>query len=60
MHETSDGNLQGCSFDVYCFGMTLLEITTGKVPYSECGTLSLYKKILSNNKPQNLDYLLNT
>ena len=41
--------------DIYAFGMCLLEITTGKHPYSECqNAAQIYKKVTAGTKPDGL------
>lgn len=43
------------SGDIYSFGMTLLEIVTGRNPYSECANyLQLYRKIYHCGRPQTI------
>ena len=40
------------SCDIYSFGLTLLEIVTGKVPYSECSSIpQIWKKVTLGEKP---------
>ncbi len=39
--------------DIYSFGMALLEITSGKTPYSECDTIpKIWKKVINGIKPK--------
>lgn len=41
--------------DMYAFGMCLLEMNTGRYPYSECeNTAQIYKKVTAGIKPQAL------
>jgi serine/threonine protein kinase len=36
------------SVDIYAFGMALLEMCTGKYPYSECeNAAQIYKKVVA-------------
>ena len=39
--------------DIYSFGMTLIEIISGRTPYSECDTIpKIWKKVLNGVKPE--------
>jgi WNK lysine deficient protein kinase len=39
--------------DIYSFGMALLEIVSGKTPYSECDTIpKIWKKVINGIKPK--------
>ena len=39
--------------DIYSFGMALLEIISGKTPYSECDTIpKIWKKVINGIKPK--------
>lgn len=39
--------------DIYSFGMSLLEMATMEIPYSECDSIAkIYKKVTSGVKPQ--------
>ena len=53
--EVVDGVISSAS-DIYSFGMTLLEIITGKKPYTECLNEAQVCKLVSNQvKPASLD-----
>lgn len=46
----------GPSVDVYAFGMCLLEMCTGKTPYSECKTPGdIYRRVASGIKPYDIE-----
>lgn len=42
--------------DIYAFGMTLLQLSTNKIPYTECKTKEgIWKKLINGEKPFLLD-----
>ncbi|CAK9133376.1 unnamed protein product [Ilex paraguariensis] len=42
--------------DIYSFGMSLLEMATMEIPYSECASIAqIYKKVTTGVKPQALN-----
>lgn len=46
----------GTSIDIYSFGLCILEMCTGDIPYSECKTpMEIYKKVSRRIKPPSLD-----
>lgn len=48
------------SCDIYSFGLTLLEIVTGRVPYSECLTVpQIWKKVTLGEKPNSFNEMPN-
>ncbi|OQS53737.1 pkpA [Ecytonucleospora hepatopenaei] len=46
--------------DIYAFGMTLIQMSTGRMPYSECvDAADIKKHVLSGIPPQALNYIEN-
>lgn len=46
--------------DIYAFGMVVIEICTGKSPYSECSNQAgIYKKVMSGEAPASLKLIEN-
>lgn len=44
------------SVDIYSFGMSLLELVTMEIPYSECDSIAkIYKKVTTGVKPLSFD-----
>uniref|UniRef100_A0A7C9DHG8 non-specific serine/threonine protein kinase n=1 Tax=Opuntia streptacantha TaxID=393608 RepID=A0A7C9DHG8_OPUST len=48
------------SVDIYSFGMSLLEMVTMEIPYSECDSIAkIYKKVITGIKPLSFDKVSN-
>ena len=46
--------------DIYSFGMCLLELFTGQIPYNECTVVpQIWKKVNDNIKPESLEHVDN-
>lgn len=47
--------------DIYSFGMSLLEMVTNEIPYSECdNVVKVYKKVTSGIQPQSMKKVSDT
>ena len=46
--------------DIYSFGMCLLELLTGQIPYNECTVVpQIWKRVNDNIKPESLNNVTN-